>query len=159
MNEHELENLLSGLAPRGPSAAMTRQVEHELELDRQWMRDPARRRQAWMAPVFWTSVGAAAAVAFMGLLSTPAASSGVNLAAVSVPAAAAAPAVLPVSTIREVVGAQNEGIQYNADSRMPEQHLKLMSMERHAWIDPRDGAHITVERPREDSVVLPVSFQ
>jgi len=32
-------------------------------------------------------------------------------------------------------------------------------MERHAWIDPRDGAHIVLEQPREDSVVLPVSFQ
>lgn len=156
MNEHELENLLTGLAPRGPSAAMAKQVEHELELDRQWMREPARRRQNWQTPVFWSSLGAAAAVAVMGLMPGAASSSAKSsLAAVSVPA----PAVLPVSTIREVVGAQNEGIQYNADSRMPEQHLKLMSMERHAWIDPRDGAHITVERPREDSVVLPVSFQ
>lgn len=157
MNEHELENLLTGLAPRGPSAAMAKQVEHELELDRQWMREPVRRRQAWLTPVFWSSIGAAAAVVVTGLMpgTAPLPSSGASLAAVSVPA----PAVLPVSTIREVVGAQNEGIQYNADSRMPEQHLKLMSMERHAWIDPRDGAHITVERPREDSVVLPVSFQ
>jgi hypothetical protein len=55
--------------------------------------------------------------------------------------------------------AQNEGIQYNDVSRLPEQHVRLVSMERHAWIDPRDGAQITVEVPREDSVVLPVSFQ
>lgn len=67
--------------------------------------------------------------------------------------------VMPVSTVREVMNAENQGIQYNAISRLPEQHMKIVSMERHAWIDPRDGAQITVEMPREDSVVLPVSFQ
>ena len=29
MNEHELETLLTGLQPRGPSGALCRQVEHE----------------------------------------------------------------------------------------------------------------------------------
>jgi hypothetical protein len=67
--------------------------------------------------------------------------------------------IMPVSIIREVMNAENQGIQYNATSRLPEQHMKIVSMERHAWIDPRDGAQITVEMPREDSVVLPVSFQ
>jgi hypothetical protein len=55
--------------------------------------------------------------------------------------------------------AQDQGIQYNDVSRLPEQHVRLLSMERHAWIDPRDGAKITVEMPHEQSVVLPVSFQ
>jgi hypothetical protein len=55
--------------------------------------------------------------------------------------------------------AQDEGIQYNDVSRLPEQHVRLVSMERRAWIDPRDGAKIIVEMPREESVVLPVSFQ
>jgi len=114
MNEHDLENLLSGLQPRSPSAALSRQVEHELELDRQWMRTPSRRRQAWVTPVFWSSLGAAAAVAVMGVMSagqTQTPISPVELASIS------APSVLPVSTIREFVGAQDEGIQYNADSQ------------------------------------------
>ncbi len=155
MNEHEIESLLTGLQPRGPSAALTRQVEHELELDRQWMRTPVKSpRQKWFTPVLWSSLGAAAAVAVMSILpSTGATTPQPTYAAIS------PPTVMPVSTIREVVGAQDEGIQYNEESRLPEQHVKLVSMERHAWIDPRDGAHITLEMPREDSVVLPVSFQ
>jgi hypothetical protein len=155
MNEHEIESLLSGLQPRGPSPALTRQVEHELELDHQWMHTPPKaRRQTWFTPVLWSSLGAAAAVLVMSSLpSTGASPAQPSYAVVS------SPTVMPVSTIREVVGAENEGIQYNADSLLPEQHVKLVSLERHAWIDPRDGAHITVERPREDSVVLPVSFQ
>jgi len=154
MNEHDLETLLAGLQPRGPSSALNQRVEHELELDRHWMHAPLPRRQRLWTPVFWSSLGAAAAVLVMSLLpANPTVGTSTEIA--SIPS----PTVLPVSTIREVVDAQNEGIQYNADSRLPEQHVKLMTLERHAWIDPRDGAHITLEMPREDSVILPVNFQ
>lgn len=104
--------------------------------------------------MMWTSLGAAAAVAIMSLMQT-------NTASTSGPAFAltSPTSIMPVSTIREVVDTQNEGIRYNETSRLPEQHMKIVSLERHAWIDPRDGAQITVEMPREDSVVLPVSFQ
>lgn len=153
MNEHDLETLLSGLQPHGPSAALSRGVEKELEQDRQWMLAPTSKRQSGLTPVFWGALGAAAAVLVMSVMPGTEATSAPSVVSVS------SPSVLPVSTIREVVGAQNEGIQYNAESQLPEQHVKLVSMERHAWIDPRDGAHITLEMPREDSVVLPVSFQ
>ena len=153
MNEHDIETLLAGLKPQGPSAALSRQVAKELELDRQWMHLPAQAaRQSWWRPLSWSAMGAAAAVLAMSAFSGPEVP-GASLAA------APAPSVMPVTTIREVVSAQDEGIQYNASSRLPEQRVKLMSVERHAWIDPRDGAHITLERPREDSVLLPVSFQ
>ena len=166
MNEHEIESLLAGLTPRAPSAALVRQVEHELELDRQWLHeDTTRRSVRWQMPMLWAALGASAAAVVMtiwapGLTESPS-TRNTTLAATQTPATAvsAPPTVMPVATIREVVGAQNEGIHYNATSRLPEQHLRLMSVERHAWIDPRDGAQITLERPREDSVVLPVSFQ
>jgi len=104
--------------------------------------------------MMWTTLGAAAAVTIMSLGQTNSASPGESAFAL-----ASSPSVMPVSTIREVVDTQDEGIRYNETSRLPEQHMKIVSLERHAWIDPRDGAHITVEMPREDSVVLPVSFQ
>lgn len=170
MNEHDIESLLTGLTPRGPSPALTRQVEHELELDRQWMNETARpaRSPRWQVPMLWSALGAAAAVLVIGVglpdvsKSEGPSAANANTLATRPPATISTltdPAVMPVATIREVVGAQNEGIHYNATSRLPEQHLRLMSVERHAWIDPRDGAHITLERPREESVVLPVSFQ
>ncbi len=150
---NDIESLLQSLAPAKPSTALTRSVDHELEQDLSWAGTPKRAPNLnWFAPVMWTSMGAAAAVLVM---------SAVGFSSVTTNSAtlSRAPSVLPVSTIREVMEAQNEGIQYNDVSRLPEQHVRLVSMERHAWIDPRDGAQITVEVPREDSVVLPVSFQ
>lgn len=150
MNEHDIESLLTSLSPVRPSAALVERVDRELEQDLSWARAPKRKSPTWWTPVMWSSLGAAAAVLVMSALPGEQASTS-SLAQNS--------SVMPVSTIREVVDAQDQGIQYNDISRLPEQHVKLVSLERHAWIDPRDGAHITVELPREDSVVLPVSFQ
>lgn len=152
MNDHDIETLLTSLSPARPSAALRQSVDRELELDLSWARAPKRKASRWFTPVIWSSLGAAAAVLVMSAM--PAGEAGSSSAAL-----ARAASVMPVSTIREVVDTQDEGIQYNDISRLPEQHVKLVSMERHTWIDPRDGAHITVEMPREDSVVLPVAFQ
>lgn len=154
MNEHELESLLTSLTPARPSAALAQRVDRELEQDMRWALHPASRAPRWLPPMMWTTLGAAAAVVVMSLGQTNVASpSGGSFALAN------SASVMPVSTIREVVDTQDEGIRYNETSRLPEQHMKIVSLERHAWIDPRDGAHITVEMPREDSVVLPVSFQ
>lgn len=150
MNENELETLLQSLPPARPSAALAKRVDDELKSDLSWAHTSRGRVPTWLSPVMWASMGAAAAVMIMGSLD--------HAEAPSAPAAKIT-SVMPVSTIREVMNAENQGIQYNAISRLPEQHMKIVSMERHAWIDPRDGAQITVEMPREDSVVLPVSFQ
>lgn len=162
MNDHELENLLTSLAPARPSAALAQRVDRELEQDMRWALQPApRRAPRWLQPVAWTALGAAAAVMVMSLTSTNIASNPGTAAfatTTNLPVSSS-PALLPVSTIREIVDTQNEGIRYNETSRLPEQHMKIVSMERRAWIDPRDGAHITVEMPSEDSVILPVSFQ
>ena len=152
MNDHDIESLLTSLSPARPSAALAKSVDRELESDLSWARAPRRKVPGWLPPVLWSSLGAAAAVLLMTAMPALMVSPGGS-------AVSQAPSVMPVSTIREVVDAQDEGIRYNDISRLPEQHVKLVSMERHAWIDPRDGARITVEMPREDSVVLPVSFQ
>lgn len=152
MNDPDLENLLQSLPPTPPSAALRERVQHDIELDMEWLR-PARRKIAprWLGNVAWGAMGAAAAVAVMTTLPgpTPPAST-----VATTPAA-----VMPIHTIREVVSTEDEGVRYNTQSQQPEQHLKVVSVERHAWIDPRDGAEITVEVPHEDSVVLPASFQ
>ncbi|MFM2177347.1 MAG: hypothetical protein RL015_1445 [Verrucomicrobiota bacterium] len=150
MNENELETLLQSLTPACPSAALAKRVDDELKSDLSWARTSRGRVPTWLSPVLWASMGAAAAVLVMSGLHEPESMP---------PQVSQMTSIMPVSTIREVMNAENQGIQYNATSRLPEQHMKIVSMERHAWIDPRDGAQITVEMPREDSVVLPVSFQ
>ena len=157
MNDLDVENLLRGLPPAAPSSALRTRVEHELDLDAQWLRPALKRRapQRWLAPMGWGALGAAAAAVVMSVLpQQPGAAPAATVAAAPTP-----PAIFPVTTIREVVDAKADGIRYNSQSHLPEQHVRLMSVERRAWIDPRDGAEITVETPREQSVVLPVNFQ
>lgn len=157
MNESDFETLLKGISPAPPSATLRARVEHELELDAQWLRATPRKRavRQFLSPVMWSAFGAAAAVVFMTSMPESAPAPAPALVAASAPVSS----VMPVTTIREMLDAQDEGIQYNTLSNLPEQHVKLVSVERHAWIDPRDGAEITVEVPREDSFILPVSFQ
>lgn len=149
-NDSQLEHLLRGLAPASISPALTQRVDAELKLDLDWLGVSHRQRRTvrWLSAASWAAFGAAAAVAVMGLLPAPAA-----------PAImASAPAVPPVSTIREWEDIQNDGIHYSAE-RLPERHVTLIARERQTWIDPRDGAEMTVEYPREQKLVLPVSFQ
>ncbi len=153
MNDHDIESLLQSLSPAQPSVTLAKRVDLDLEQDLSWARNQKRTPNfKWFAPVMWTSLGAAAAVMVMSVFSAHSVNTGRATLSQS-------PSVMPMSSIREVMEAQDEGIKYNDVSRLPEQHVRLVSMERHAWIDPRDGAQITVEMPREESVVLPVSFQ
>jgi len=145
---NDLESLLSGLAPRGPSQALRERVASDLDLDRQWLHERYRPRH-WLSSFGWAAAGAAAALGVSALL-----------APAPGPAAVAAKAsLLPVETIREVVHTEDEGIAFNEAAQTHEQRLRLYSVERQNWIDPRDGARITVERPREEHLVLPVSYQ
>lgn len=145
---NDLESLLSGLAPRGPSQALRERIAHDLDLDRQWLHERHRPRR-WLAPFAWAVAGAAAALAVSAVLAPTAG-----------PATAATQAaLLPAGTIREVIHTEDEGIAFNEAEQTHEQRLRLYSVERQDWIDPRDGARITVERPREEHLVLPVSYQ
>jgi hypothetical protein len=155
LNETHLENVLRSLAPASPSQALQQRVDEELKLDISWLGAPTKpsRQVRWLPPLTWAALGAAAAVAVMSALPESAPASGLA-AAPSSPV----PAVLPVSTIREWEDIQDDGIHYSQE-RLPEQHVTLFSRERQTWIDPRDGAQMTVEYPREQKLVLPVSFQ
>lgn len=152
LNDAQLETLLRGLAPAAVPPALTHRVDAELQLDLDWLGTSHRPRRTvrWLTAISWAAMGAAAAVAVMSAIPpqprTP-------TFTVNTP-----PAVLPVSTIREWEDIQNDGIHYSAE-RLPEQHVTLFARERQTWIDPRDGAEMTVEYPREQKLVLPVSFQ
>ncbi|MBE2285664.1 MAG: hypothetical protein IAE77_19535 [Prosthecobacter sp.] len=152
-----LENLLRGLAPAAVSPGLKQSVDEELQLDMSWLNTPSRQRRSprWLASTSWAALGAAAAVAVMSYLPAP---------SITAPAAAggtlatSTPTVMPVSTIREWEDVKDEGIHYN-QQRLPEQHVRVITRDRQSWIDPRDGAQITVEIPREQRLVLPVAFQ
>lgn len=156
----ELENLLRSLAPAAVSPELRTRVEEELRLDMSWLSQTVQKPRAvrWLAPVTYAAMGAVAAIAvmsaFSGSVTPPTSSSQTTLATSTAPSSG----VMPVSTISEWDDVQDEGIRYTAD-RLPEKHVRVRGTERHLYIDPRDGAEIIVEYPREQSLVLPVSFQ
>jgi len=153
-NEHPLENVLSGLSPAAPSPSLSHHVDEELKLDMTWLSAAPRTRPSsqWRHSLTWAALGAAAAVAVMSIFSGP------PQDASAAGQISASPSVLPVSTIREWDAIQDDGIHYSKES-LPEQHVRVIARERQTWIDPRDGAEMTVEYPREQRFVLPVSFQ
>lgn len=160
--ETKLEGLLRGLVPDAPSPELMQRIDEELKLDMSWLNATAKPRRAvrWLTHAGWSAVGAAAAVAvmsFMPLTTPTGGTSGANVAANGSPLATQN-AVLPVSTIREWEDVKNDGIHFNQQS-LPEQHLRVIARDKHTWIDPRDGAEITVELPRVEKFVLPVNFQ
>lgn len=153
MNENEMESLLRSLRPAGAPPALEARVEREISVGRSLRvieGAPTARMRAWL-PVAWASLGAAAAVMVLGVLeSQPRGASQPSVAgAVSEPAP---------SAMRDPIYVDDQGVRFNED-KLPERHLKFVSLERREWVDPRDGAHISVEVPREETVVMPVEFQ
>jgi hypothetical protein len=157
MNETDLEKMLAGLAPMQPSARLESRVERDLMID-SGLRvidggavvRPAKTKIAWWQPVAWAALGAAAAVVITSLSPAGIGTTQHGIASTS--------ATVPVNSTREWLNADDQGVQFNSE-KLPERHVRFVSMERHEWVDPRDGAQIAVEIPHEDTVVLPVEFQ
>lgn len=158
MNETDLEKMLASLVPMQPSARLESRVERDLMIDSGLrvidggaMMKPAKTKIAWWQPVAWAALGAAAAIAITSLGPTGAGTMSNGIASTNAN-------TLPVNSTREWLNADDQGVQFNSE-KLPERHVRFVSMERHEWVDPRDGAQIAVEIPREDTVVLPVEFQ
>ena len=151
MNENEIEKLLSEMRPRAASAELEKRIEHDLAFTSglRLIEGGAKPRKMSWQPVAWIGLGAAAAFVIMSLSPATQSKSSSMLASGS---------AVPVNSTREWVNADDQGVRFNSE-QLPERHLRLTTMERHEWIDPRDGAQISVEIPREDTVVLPVKFQ
>lgn len=153
--EPGVEDLLRNLAPAPASRALIERVEEELRLDMNWLSSTGTtaRSVRWLAPLNYIALGAAAAIALMSAFS---AGEGPSLPASSALSDTGTP--IPVSTISELDLVEDQGIHYGTN-QMPEQHILVRGTERQMFIDPRDGAEVIVEYPRQQSLVLPVNFQ
>ena len=149
--EPGVEDLLRNLAPAPVSPALVARVEEELRLDMNWLSSTGTTARSirWLAPLNYIALGAAAAIAVMSAFSTE--------ERPALPASSASTPI-PVSTISELDMVEDRGIHYGTN-QMPEQHLLVRGTERQVFIDPRDGAEVIVEYPRQQAVVLPVNFQ
>lgn len=166
MNDANLEHLLRTLTPAAPSAELTERVKHDLTLAAMFREAaddavplPAQHRKpmTWASAAFWAGAGAAAAVAVM--LALPQGVNPNSTLASSKPNKTLPPdAIMPVSTTREWVGVEDQGIRFVTPDN-PQRQMQVRTVERHRWIDPRDGAEYIVETPQVESVALPVKFQ
>jgi len=71
----------------------------------------------------------------------------------------AAPAVSeePAESTDELIATDDEGLIYEDGS--PQRQLRMTYLEHHTWTNPRTGAVIEMEVPREDIVLMPVAMQ
>lgn len=171
MNDANIEHLLRTMRPTAPTAELTARVERDMALA-ELFRDaepaaPAAvahrvtKNGTWSSAFLWATLGAAAAVLVMmalpgGSVTPPRGDSIVSSVLPS--ATASSNGVLPVSSSREWVAVEDQGISF-ATPDNPQRQMRVRSMERHQWIDPRDGAEYIVEVPQVESVALPVKFQ
>ena len=152
LNDTQLESLLRGLAPAAASPSLTQRVDEELKLDMSWLSTSQRkpnRTPKWITSAGWAAMGAAAAIAVMSYLPTQQ-SSMQGLAAV-------APAVLPVSTLREVDDLHDSGIHHGR-SLVAEKRALVVSRELGTWVDPRYSAQMAVDYPSQQAYLQNVSF-
>jgi anti-sigma-K factor RskA len=63
-----LERLLRGLNPTAPNPELRERVAADLRLDETWLPRQVRRAPRWVVAAGWAGMGAAAAVAVMGLM-------------------------------------------------------------------------------------------
>lgn len=154
LNDTQLENMLRGLAPAAVSPALVQRVDEELKLDMSWLstsRRQPRHMPRWLTSASWAAMGAAAAIAVMSYLPAQQAQGGAA-------ALAAAPAVLPGTTLREWDDEQDRGI-HRGRSQLAEKHALVVSSELGTWVDPRYGAQLTMDIPSQRQLVLPVSYK
>jgi negative regulator of sigma E activity len=159
MNESDLENKLRSITPARPSRSLENRIARDLAPQPIHASSGmiARAKPAWLArflvPLGWAGAGAIAAVVIMQSLDQH--SAGNPDASPITPQVAAAAGAGDVQ--HEVLDVADEGILDDATSG-PSRVLRYTSLERRQWSDA-SGAITLVEIPREEVVLVPVTFQ
>ena len=155
MNDTSIEHLLQSLQPTAPSANLESRIGADLKLGELFrneapiMQRPAPPRERWRTPLTWGFIGAAAAVLVMsampGTVITPS-------------SVGSSPEVVLIEQSREWKSMQEGQVNWTNPAE-PQREVILNGVERHRWIDPRDGKEHILETPVEDSVLLPAKLQ
>ena len=168
MNPSDLENELRALRPSAPPADLEKAIG--VELARLASTTPtagviARPRESRLARLLgglcWAMGGAAAAViatVYLSVIKTAPQTEPVQMASAKRSQSAAPSYFEPTESDRELLWAEASDLVYDEDEQ-PAQVLSYTSIERHVWANPTTGARLEVEVPREDRVLVPISFQ
>ena len=165
MNLSDLENQLRTLKPVKPSAeleqAIARELAHALRpatagVIPRGSETPGGRL---LSGLCWAFGGAAVAV-----IATVCIYASQTVPAADAPLAATVPpgsrpiVFEPVAASREFMDAEAGELVY-AEDNAPARVVTYRSRERHVWTNPSTGAQVELEVPRQDVMLVPVSFQ
>ncbi len=168
MNESDFENELRKLRPTTPSNRLEEQIARDLAATTT-APDPhsyprsgtiSRKKESpimrLLSGLGWACGGAAVAVLVTTTMySTPPSPQ----AGTQTERAIEVENVFePAESSRELLATEDSGVIYTEEEE-PTRVVRYNSMERYVWANPTTGARIEVEVPREDVVLLPVSFQ
>jgi len=157
MKDSELETQLRSLRPVEPSPTLEQRIARDLA---EHAPTPAadtlhREGDGWTRWIFsrlaWAASGAVAALVVSHALS------GGTTAPVRNGNSSNATGPLVVQESSEVLNMNTEGLTVDAEHGLA-RVVRLTSIERRSWVDAT-GAEITTEKPREELVLVPVTYQ
>ena len=167
MNESDFEAELRALIPAKPSARVEAAIGRELS-EKQSHPAPVVpasgvliQRTSWQLGrwwyrLAWAAAGGAVAAAMLLIPAIPSRKTAGHDPVVSAPAPE--PEVFePVASDRQLLASQDGGVVYDEETG-PSQIVQYSSVERYSWTNAA-GALVEVEVPREDLVMIPVSYQ
>lgn len=168
MNESDFENELRKLRPAAPPPRLEQAIARELETPVTVLKRHEHPRAGviirpkesalprLLSGLGWAFGGAAVAlIATISLYPLPA-----DQPVAQVPAAIEVEEDFfePSESSRQLLAAEESDVIYTEEEE-PTRVVRYNSMERYVWANPSTGAQVEVEVPREDIVLLPVSFQ
>jgi hypothetical protein len=168
MTMNHIENMLRSLVPTSPSPELYERVAHDFALAAKFrdadilpLGNVAHPRKPLFQPLTWATFGAAAAVVIMSTMQYAhyhTRSGGESLVETQKTAPHLTTEIPEITSSREFVKVNDDGINFSQAGQAQRQ-LRVKSIERRQWVDPRDGAVYIIETPREHAIVVPVNVQ
>lgn len=160
MNEPDFEQQLRAIQPCGPRRVVEERIAAQLTPIPTAATIPPRRERSWFActlPAFgWSGAGAAIALIAMSALDRDHPRDPAINGESSAPSLAVSTAA-EMELEQELLDVADGGIVEQSEDGLA-RVVRYESLERRRWVDA-DGAITVVEVPREDLVLVPVSFQ
>ena len=166
MNLSDFENELRALPPSAAPERLEKAVSAELARTSAPVsaagivqRHEGNRFERLLSGLCWATSGAAVAVLatlWLGTTRSTPAGQTTNQGPHAIPAE---PSYFEPSQLdRQLVSAEAGAVIYGEDQQ-PAREFRYNSLERHVWANPSTGARVEVQVPRQDIVLVPVSFQ
>jgi hypothetical protein len=169
MNESNLEKELRSLTPAKPSAQLAERIAADLNTAPARAHEPAAGLLArpakqsngtrFTSPWLLVFAGAVAVmISFFAIALWMKPQSRIAVSNSEPGSSVVALNETPDESVDELIGARDEGVVYG-EGEEPQRQVRVVYLERHTWTNPKTGAVVEFEVPREDIVLMPVAMQ